>query len=74
MRERKSVKILDIGGGAGFFSREMLKQVMEEGSKVQEIDIYLIDTNRYDTWNDDDKYIHYIEGDALNMDLIYGGF
>lgn len=73
MRAKETLTILDIGGGAGYFSRELLRQVTSQGSKVREIHIHLLDTHRYDTWNDNDRLIHFVEGDALDMDSIYRG-
>lgn len=72
MRTKAKITILDIGGGAGYFSRELLRQITAENSKVREVNIHLIDTHRYDTWTDD-RYIHFVEGDALNIDSIYRG-
>lgn len=40
LRAKEAIKILDIGSGAGYFSRELLKQVTVKGSKVCEIDIF----------------------------------
>lgn len=73
MRAREGLTILDIGGGAGYFSRELLKKLLAEGSRVRTVNVYLVDTHPYDTWNDGDERIHFIEGDALNIDRIPGG-
>lgn len=71
MRTKETITILDIGGGAGYFSMELLRQVTSHGSNVRDINIYLIDTHRYDTWDDGNTCIHFVEGDALDIDLIY---
>ncbi|MCM1173569.1 MAG: class I SAM-dependent methyltransferase [Blautia sp.] len=73
IRERETVTILDIGGGAGYFVKELLRHVTSKNSKMRKIDIYLVDTHRYDTWDDDDRRIHFLEGNALDIDLICGG-
>ncbi|MCM1047003.1 MAG: class I SAM-dependent methyltransferase [Clostridiales bacterium] len=70
---KETLTILDIGGGAGYFAKELLRRVTAKDSKVCRIDIYVIDTHRYDTWNDNDESIHFIEGDAMDIELICGG-
>jgi ubiquinone/menaquinone biosynthesis C-methylase UbiE len=68
MSKRKSVTILDVGGGAGYFVKEIESRI----PKDVKLEIYLLDTNVYDTWNDENERIHYIEGDAVNIDKLFG--
>lgn len=73
MQTKEILTILDVGGGAGYFARELLKRLLAGDSRVHIIDIYLIDTHRYDTWDDKDRRIHFIEEDAQNIDLVCKG-
>lgn len=65
--KKKKVTILDVGGGAGYFSKQ-LETILP---KYIELDIYLLDTNKYDTWNDKKSKIHFIQGDALSISEIF---
>lgn len=47
--------------------------MLAQGNSVCNMNIYVLDTHRYDTWNDEDDRIHFIEGDALDIDSIFTG-
>jgi 2-polyprenyl-3-methyl-5-hydroxy-6-metoxy-1,4-benzoquinol methylase len=52
MSKKKAVKILDVGGGAGYFARELQKKIPND----TDLEIYVLDTHSYDTWNVEPKW------------------
>lgn len=67
MSKKKKVTILDVGGGAGYFSKQ-LETILSENI---ELEIYLLDTHKYVTWDDKVSKIHFIQGDALQINKIF---
>lgn len=65
MKHQKAVAILDIGGGAGFFAK-WIKKVCEEIY----LKIMVIDYVKYETWDDKDDCIEYVQCDATSIDSI----
>jgi len=66
VKKRETIKILDIGGGSGYFSN----LVHEYFSDIN-CEIYVIDTTRYDTWTELSDKITFIEGSAEDIDKLF---
>jgi ubiquinone/menaquinone biosynthesis C-methylase UbiE len=67
MSQKDKVTVLDVGGGAGYFIKELAARLPAD----TDVNIYILDTNTYATWNNDNPKIHYIDGDALEIDKIF---
>jgi hypothetical protein len=62
IKDRKEIKILDIGGASGYFAMSLNKYFSNKNCKV-----FLIDTKRYNTWIKYNHDITFIEGSANDL-------
>lgn len=69
MRGKECLSILDIGGGAGFFARWIKERVLEGRNDIQ-LKITVVDSIRYDTWDNKDDCVRYVQSDAVFIDSI----
>lgn len=70
MKLKKSLSILDVGGGAGFFAKWIKGQIIEGGGKTACLKITVMDSSRYETWDGEDG-INYVLCDAVNADQVF---
>lgn len=66
---KKYLSILDVGGGAGFFIK-WIKEKLLENKNILQLKITVIDSVRYDTWDDKDECIQYVQCDAVSVDCV----
>jgi ubiquinone/menaquinone biosynthesis C-methylase UbiE len=60
------IKILDIGGASGNFALELCGYFSEN-----ECEVTVVDTTRYDTWNNYTKKITFVENSANNLEKLF---
>jgi ubiquinone/menaquinone biosynthesis C-methylase UbiE len=65
-KHRNSLKILDIGGGAGYFALSLHDYFPCENCKI-----YVVDTASYDTWGKNACKITFIEDSAENLSKLF---
>ena len=68
VKDREHLKILDIGGGSGFFSYLVYEYFLEKGLNCE---VYVIDTMRYDTWVEFSGKVTFIEESAEKLGEIF---
>jgi len=68
VENRECLKILDIGGGSGYFSSLVYKYFTELDVKCE---VFVIDTMRYNTWTEFSGKITFVEDSAENLDKIF---
>ncbi|MDR2593118.1 MAG: class I SAM-dependent methyltransferase [Chitinispirillales bacterium] len=67
LKRKGKIKILDIGGASGFFSKALHKYFSENGCEI-----VVIDNTRYDTWDEfGGETIKFIEDSAENIGKIF---
>jgi len=62
----KSLKIIDIGGGAGYFAKA-LKDLQDK----QEREITVLDSSSYDTWDEFADSVRFIKGSADELTSLF---
>lgn len=65
MKSKENLRILDVGGGAGYFISQ-LSEVLSPNNSY-----YVIDTHRYDTWDDANPKIAYCQCDAAMLSFVF---
>jgi len=65
-RDKKSVKIVDIGGASGYFSLA-LKEYFSDIS----CEIYCVDTTKYDSWQNNMNKITFINDSASSLSTLF---
>ena len=68
MKSREHIKILDIGGGSGYFSALVCEYLSKQDVKCE---IFVVDTMQYGTWAEFSGKITFIEESAENLDMIF---
>jgi ubiquinone/menaquinone biosynthesis C-methylase UbiE len=66
VKHRDNIKILEIGGGGGSFSLALHRYFSKAGCEI-----FLVDSTRYDTWEDFGDKITFIEESAENIEKIF---
>jgi ubiquinone/menaquinone biosynthesis C-methylase UbiE len=61
-----TIRILDIGGGSGYFS-----VALYEYFKGKNCEIYVIDPMRYDTWSKFSEKVKFVQGTADDLSKIF---
>jgi ubiquinone/menaquinone biosynthesis C-methylase UbiE len=66
IKERKNIKILDIGGGSGYFAMAMYEKFYKNNCEI-----FVIDTTKYNTWEQNSDKIKFIENSANNLKILF---
>jgi ubiquinone/menaquinone biosynthesis C-methylase UbiE len=66
IRNRDTVKILDIGGGSGYFALKLYEYFSDKHCEV-----FVLDTTKYDTWDKNTDKITFIKGSANNLNTLF---
>jgi len=61
-----TIKVLDVGGGSGFFSMKIREYFSENNCEI-----YVLDTTKYKTWNEFSEKVTFIEDSAENIEKTF---
>lgn len=63
------IRILDVGGGSGYSTKAVCAYLTGKGHKVE---AYVIDTTRYESWDEFNDEISFCQGSVENIDDYFG--
>jgi SAM-dependent methyltransferase len=66
IKHRNSLKILDIGGGGGYFALSLYDYFLGK-----DCEIHVIDTTQYDTWKQNSDKIIFVKNSAENLSKLF---